>query len=198
MSEIRPKDQWLMSYKDLRKGVGLIGIALPFILILGKMLIEQRVDISSSISIYYFTVMSSVFVGCMCAIGVFLIFYRGPEWVDNFTGHIAGVSAIGVALLPTTPYPDIDIPKYQDFDPWVGNLHIGCAAVFFAALAYFCLVLFVKTKPHSEPTPQKIARNRIYRISGYVILVFLILESVAVFAFGVSWLVKGEAILKDQ
>ena len=71
-------------------------------------------------------------------------------------------------------------------------------------------------------TKQKRKRNKIYRISGYVILASLILialykfyleskfvnlqdykpvfwlESLALIAFGFSWLTKGEAILSDN
>ena len=218
MSEFRASAQWLMSYKDLRKAVGLIGMSLPIILILGKMAIERQTGVASSISSYYFTVVGSVFVGSLCAIGVFLIFYRGPEPIDNYMGHIAGIAAIGVALLPTTPAPVVPA-AYQTFPGWVATTHLVCASIFFLALAYFCLVLFVKTKPGAEPTPKKLVRNRIYKICGYVIIaslilialsllleeeqrrrfaVFLVLESVAVFAFGVAWWVKGEAVLKDD
>ncbi len=92
------------------------------------------------------------------------------------------------------------------------------------ALAFFALILFTKSAPGVEPTPQKRARNRIYRLCGWAIVASIAviaitkaaqgfldvtllpaqsvfwLESVAVIAFGVSWLVKGEAlgILVDQ
>ena len=66
----------------------------------------------------------------------------------------------------------------------------------------------------------KLVRNVIYAVCGYAILVCLVLivlvnmlpsdslvlqltpvfwlESVATIAFGISWFVKGEAILKDD
>ena len=68
-------------------------------------------------------------------------------------------------------------------------------------------------------TPQKIKRNVVYRVSGVVIVVCLLLiavlrflppgpiddlqpvfwlETIASVAFGVSWLIKGETLLKDQ
>lgn len=218
MSGTRPSDQWLMSYKELRKAVGLIGMMLPIILIIGKILVERQLSVVGSISGYYYTAMGSVFVGGLWAIGVFLIFYRGPEPADNLAGYIAGISAIAVALLPTKPAPLTPAP-YHDFPAWVGVAHLVFASIFFIALAYFCLVLFVKTKPGVVPTPKKRTRNRIYKICGYVIIasiifivlalfleeatrqkyaVFLVLESVAVLAFGVAWWVKGEAVLKDN
>jgi len=86
-------------------------------------------------------------------------------------------------------------------------------------LGYFCLFLFTKTNPDKIPTRQKLLRNRVYKVCGTLIVVALILivivkqfpensemmrlapvfwlESVAVVAFGISWLTKGEAFLKD-
>ncbi len=63
------------SYLFLRKSLGYIGIALPFVLIIGKILLESP-GISDSISSYYYSVMRNVFVGILCAIGIFLICYR--------------------------------------------------------------------------------------------------------------------------
>jgi len=104
---------------------------------------------------------------------------------------------------------------------WVGQLHMLCAALFFATLAYFCLFLFTRSSV-DHPTPQKLRRNRVFRACGCTMLVCIgligiyfawleegvpavkdyepvfWLESVAVIAFGVSWLVKGEAILADR
>ncbi len=100
------------------------------------------------------------------------------------------------------------------------------AAGFFLTLAYFSIRLF--TKSDRKKTRQKRQRNCVYRTCGYVMLLamalialeFLIqklellpeatlraiegldprfwLESIATVAFGVSWSVKGEAILRDE
>jgi hypothetical protein len=93
------------------------------------------------------------------------------------------------------------------------------AASFFLTLAYFSLVLFRKTDPTKTATRRKLQRNVVYTMCGYTILACIALvvvvallpgaapvkrldpvfwlESVAVVAFGASWLTKGEAILKD-
>jgi hypothetical protein len=87
-------------------------------------------------------------------------------------------------------------------------------------MAYFSLCLFRKTDPTRPPTRQKLQRNRVYTLCGNTILVCIALiavlafvesdalvkrirpifwlESAAIVAFGVSWLTKGEAILKDE
>ncbi len=104
MSQQPPANESLvLSYLGLRKAIGIIGILLPFVLVFGKILLERGLGIESSISAYYYTVMGDVFVGSLCAVGVFLLSYRGYERKDNIAGDIACIFAIGVALFPTKP-----------------------------------------------------------------------------------------------
>jgi hypothetical protein len=210
-----PQDSLLvLSYLDLRKAVGIIGIALPFVLAFGNILLHG-LRIEDSISSYYYTEMRNIFVGSLCAIGVFLMSYRGYDRRDAIAGNLAFVFAIAVACIPTTPLPVATADQKL-----IGGVHLTFAALLFLTLAYFSLMLFTETDPHKTPTRQKLQRNAVYRVSGYIILacIGLIavaalppvkaltewleprfwLESIAIVAFGVSWLIKGETILKDQ
>ncbi len=203
----------VLSYLGLRKAIGILGIALPFVLVIGKFVL-QGPGIEPSISDYY-TVMRNVFVGTLCAIGVFLISYSGYERVDNIAGNMACIFAIGVALFPTTPSHDP-----TQLARIIGYVHYGFAAAFLLTLAYFSLALFRKTDLSKPMTAKKLQRNRVYTVCGYTILwcivllalkalilrgsaierldpVFL-LEATAVVSFGISWLVKGEALLNDD
>lgn len=214
MSEQTSANWLVISYLGLRKAVGAIGIALPFVLAFGKILLDGP-GIEPSVSNYYYTGMRDVFVGAMCATAVFLLSYRGYERADDIAGDLAGICALGTALFPTTP--DVDVtPQYT----WVGVLHLSFAAGFFLVLAFFCLVLFRKTDPTKPPTHRKLQRNAVYTFCGYTILICLgliavvaflsdaspvkaidpvfWLEALATVAFGISWFVKGEAILKDE
>lgn len=204
----------VLSYLGLRKAIGIIGTALPFVLAFGNMYLEGA-GIESSISNYYYTGMRDVFVGSLCAIAVFLMSYRGYERKDDVAGDLACVFAIGVALFPTKP--DVVVASREEI---IGTLHLIFAFCFFLTLAFFSLVLFRKTDPARAPTPRKLQRNAVYTFCGYAILVCIALivvvsfvssdspvkrldlvfwlESAAVVAFGVSWLTKGEAILKDE
>jgi hypothetical protein len=208
-----PNGPLVLSYLSLRRAVGIIGLALPFVLALGKILL-QGWGLQSSISGYYYTDLRDVFVGSLCAIGVFLMSVRGYDWRDEAAGRLAFVFAIGVALLPTTP--DGGARRAQI----IGSFHLAFAGLLFLTLAYFCLKLFTLTDPEGTPTRRKLQRNTVYRVCGYLILasIFLIavaafppvkdhvvafkprfwLESVAVVAFGVAWLAKGETFLKDE
>src|SRR5262252_370496 len=89
----------VISYLALRQAVGIIGTSLPFVLVLGKFILEGP-GIQPSISDYYYTVMRNVLVGSLCAIGVFLMSYRGYERKDDIAGDLACVFAIGVAIFP--------------------------------------------------------------------------------------------------
>jgi hypothetical protein len=206
----------VISYLGLRKAVGILGTLLPFVLAIGLFIIFGK-DLQASLSDYYHTEMRNVFVGTLCAIGVFLLSYRGYERKDDIAGDLACVFAIGTALYPTTPEVN-PLPS----DKVIGVIHFIFAGLFFITLAYFSLGLFTKTDPTRTPTPQKLMRNRVYVVCGYTILaaialiaIYIVLpseirtyldqikpvfwlESIAVVAFGISWLVKGEAILQDE
>ena len=91
----------------------------------------------------------------------------------------------------------------------VGTVHLICAGVLFVALAIFSLLQFTKTDPGTTMTPRKRIRNRVYRFCGWTIVACIVLicvsnvvhwhllfwfESVAVLAFGASWLVKSGSV----
>jgi hypothetical protein len=196
-----PQNTLVHSYLFLRRAIALIGLALPFVLILGKQLVQGG-DLIGSLSGYYYTDLRDVLVGAMCAVGVFLLAYYGHDYVDNIASTVAGLGAIGLALFPTTPDHDVTA-----WDRTAGVLHLAFAAVFFLSLAYFCLRLF----PHDGEQPEKF--GALYRACGVVILACLVLialskylgiapslhpalwlEAIAVEAFGVAWLVKGRTL----
>jgi hypothetical protein len=100
----------------------------------------------------------------------------------------------------------------------IGVIHFAAATVFLVVLA--CMSIFLFTRSGGAPTPEKRQRNRIYVACGIIILVSISVipvgklflssnveratsftfwaEAIAIVAFGVSWLVKGEAILKES
>jgi hypothetical protein len=208
-----PADARLISYLTLRKFIGLIGILLPFALVIINMLLVRKLVMQGSMSGYYYTDVRGVLVGSLCAIGVFLFAYRGYGGWDDMLTDAAGIFAIGVALFPTAPVN----PSARARD--IGYVHLTCAGLLFAILAVIALWQFTKTEPATERTAQKKRRDLVYRICGIVIAVCLVLvpieslvigapiqrfrplfwlEAVAVVAFGVAWLVKGQAVLKDS
>ena len=204
------KDRYLRhtySYLALRKAVGWIGILLPFILIIGGLFLFNE-DIQKSISSYYYTRMGNLFVGSICAIALFLFFYTGYDRWDNWLGNLTGFSGLGIAFFPATE---------TGLNSLTGYVHLISAAIFFLALALFSLFLF--TRKGSSPTPQKLVRNKIYTVCGLTIIVSMVAiiiyfiltsnnepestfvfwaETVALIAFGISWLVKGGTLYPDR
>lgn len=205
----------------LLKLIGAMAFLLPVILVLGNLILSGCTEIQSSISKYYYTIMRNYFVGTLCTVGVCMFAYEGYEQQDDIFGDIAAVLVILIAFLPTSE-PEFNPPCNQllsNSTPLTATLHLILSGGFFMILSYFCLILFVKHE--GNPTPEKLKRNKIYRFCGVImlgciallILLFtistlkqalkpvkpiFILETVALFAFGVAWLVKGEIILKDK
>ena len=69
----------VFSYLTLRKTIGLLGLALPVVLAVGGLLIFDPPGLQRSISAYFYTNISQVFVGTLWAIGFFLLSYKGYE-----------------------------------------------------------------------------------------------------------------------
>jgi hypothetical protein len=186
---------------------------MPILLLVGDVVVGDANALRDSISAYHDSVMRGVFVGILFAIGVFLYSYIGYEpegdrlLSDDLAGDLACVFALGVALFPTNS-PNVLIHR----------IHLVSATALFLLLSYFAIRLFTKTK--GTMTRQKGRRNRVYRSCGYVMLgcIGLIavygfflsdtglsslkpvfwLETIALWAFGVSWFVKGETLLRDN
>jgi hypothetical protein len=122
-----------------------------------------------------------------------------------------------ISLFPTTPQLPL-LPAA----PWIGYIHTGSAACFFGIMAYFAFQFTSSDQSPEEQTPQKKHRNLVYRVCGFILAASLVLivvnavlpatlmarlaaakpvfvlETVAILAFGISWLVKGEAIMADK
>jgi hypothetical protein len=210
---LQEEKKFLHSYLTLRRWIGIIGIALPIFLVLATVLRGR--DLLSSISGYYYSDLRDVFVGCMCATGVFLIFYKGVGKVDNWWSTAAGMMAILLAVFPTRP---ADNPT--QWEKYVGYAHIAFSAAFFLILAVFCIFRFTRSERSPVPDPQrKSLRNAIYKGCGYTILLALALilifgavfeeqsrawhpalwfEALAIFAFGTAWLIKGQTLFPDR
>ena len=209
----------VISYLTLRTVIGILGIALPVVVSLGALIIF-RTGLQGSISGYYYTGMRNVLVGTLWATGFFLLSYKGYAPIDDILSNFACLAAIGIALFPTAPESGATSQQVA-----IGWFHLGFAGIFFSILIVFCLHLFTKTSS-AHPTRQKLQRNIVYRVCGYsmiaciaLLVVYSILqtllpkqsmapvtamhpiywlEALSLVAFGISWLTKGETILKDK
>lgn len=214
----------VISYYTLQRALGIIGVSLPIILLIGSFIVDDCREVQRSISNYYYTNMGNVFVGYLCSIGLFLWAYKGypgAKW-DNIAGNIACIFALGVAFLPTSVKDkELTACILHAVDNGVtGTLHLISACSLLIILASFSLFIF--TKGAANPTSQKLKRNSLYRICGYVMLGCILLmgiyiaflrdnfpdlenlspifwlETFSLWAFGFSWLTKGGIFLKDK
>ena len=196
------------SYLSLRKAIGWIGILLPFVLVLGHIVIFGGERPLTNMSVYYHTGMRDIFVGSICAIALFLFFYKGYDRWDEISADMAGLFALGVAFFPTVE----DGPWN-----WVAWVHFSSAACFLVILALISIFLFTRGEVH--PTEMKRKRNMVYRACGIIMLAalasielfflffdginsesgfVLIAETVTLVAFGISWLTKGGTLYPDK
>jgi hypothetical protein len=212
----------LVSFLTIRKAVGILGIALPVVLVAGTKLIDCCPIIKYSVSGYYYSVMGNYLTGTLCAVGLFLFTYKGNHHWEQPLTNISAVFAVLTALFPTNSshlYGDCNIICKPD-SAISNTVHYLAAALFFVILAGISIWIFPMLDPGKSFTKQKRQRNKIYKTCGWIMIGSLIfipalqidavnnavgrykpefwLESITLWAFGFSWLVKGGTILKDK
>jgi len=224
------KKDILYSYYRIRKLIGLLGIILPALvaIVYGGFL--------SSISHYYYTKSSVIFISILSALGLFLISYKGykrdketERLSDNFITHIGGVAVLLVVIFPTycseTGSSEIyniclseAYPLFGHRSAVVNVIHLVSAGTFFITMGWMSIYRFTKRDLQKGLTKEKQNKNKIYRFCGYTIWISMgillvefslkiiypdfnitnydvfILETISIIAFGISWLIKGEAI----
>ena len=201
------------------KLVGYIAILLPLI-VSANASIWCHCSIQESISHYYYTISGDLFVGMLCAIGTFMILYKGYDKTDRIASASAGIFAFGVALFPTDMNKDAacNILGTYPINDTRALAHYAFAAGLFGTLAYMCLFLFTKSnKAKHARTKAKTYRNSLYQFFGVLIILCILiifigknnpefteyklvfwLEWIATYSFGIAWLIKGGVFLRDE
>lgn len=209
------------SYLSLRRCIGILGIMLPLVNIFGGWFISHA-PVRVSLSAYYYTNMRDFFVGMLCVVALFLITYKGYSRIDQIITSVTGAFGLGVAVFPCSneQFPFQKAGLFQLSMNISDTIHLICAVAFLTLLALNLLFLFTMTGPEKQMTKRKRWRNTIYIICGIIILVSisgaalctllinkellekyrvtLIFETFALISFGVSWLIKGQTLLKDK
>jgi hypothetical protein len=210
----------IVSYLAMRRLIGILGISLPFVVVIGGFT-QGDAALHWSISDYYYTNMRDLYVGILSGVALFLISYRGYEPIDDFVAIMSGVFALGVIAFPTALSSGsvVRVGLFQIPDNVSAVIHLIFGTLFFLALSFDSLFLFTRRHPGVMGREKK-RRNVIYRSCGIVMIVaivgisactlflqespvtewhpVLILESIALFAFGISWMVKGNTLFKDR
>ena len=213
----------LISTNSLVQSIGWLSALLPVSMVLGNLIFGGCSCIQDSVSDYYYTITGDLLVGILSAVALLLISYRGypGDRSDSILSTTAGILALGVAFFPTNETSaDKCAIIHLPLSELRNNLHNILSALLFLVLSAISLFLFTKSKGVIV-TKQKLQRNRIYRTCCVVMLLCIVvlalyinlrdsmlwlkpykpvfwLESTALIAFGISWLVKGGLFLRDK
>lgn len=222
------KQEMLSSYLNIRKGLGIMGIALPFILWI------MHKDALYSISHYYYSDEAVFFIAILFSLALFLISYRGYKFdkdkekvSDNLITNIGGFAALIVVLVPTCcagsndTYIDSlcsldNLPLLGHNIDYLNQIHLWSAAIFFICMGWISIYKFTKgmdTKIGVNAIKRKKMENFIYKTCGIMVWISIgvlllkmvigfefsdadvfMMETIAIFFFGVSWLVKGKTL----
>jgi hypothetical protein len=210
----------IISYKNLRRLIGILAISLPLICLAGSLF--TKYPLQPSISHCYYTNVRDVLIGILIGVSMFLITYDGYSKIDYWLTSITGFLGFAIALCPCICLnnPTMNV-GFFNLEPSISNaIHLSCAILFFILLAINSIFLFTKTTKHTSMTKNKKARNYLFVICGIIILVSLLaifilrivlggiefnnkpivffIESAMLVAFGISWLVKGETMWRDK
>ena len=175
-----------MSFKDLYRMTGLLGMLLPVFIFL-----RLGGSFPPSISQSYYTPAREFFTITMGSLGLFFLTNKGYDIIDNICNKLAGSMAIVIPMFGCEgPYS------------WV---HFSAAVLFFVILAVMCI--FVFTTGYSG-TAQKHKRNAVYRVCGLLILLGMVFtaitkqiatgEIIMLESFGFAYFVKGNALFRDS
>lgn len=185
------------SYYALRRAIGILGIALPIILIIG-----DQFNVEGSISYYYYTKMSTVFTGVLISFALILVTYHGTDTSkglnENVLTNLGGAFALIVALVPTK-FNSNNLPTifYTHNDSLRGDIHIGSAILFFFLMGVVVLTKFAKApyyKLFYKITGSLVMIGLAFAIVSYLMHIHTGIfwgETIALWAFGAAWLRRG-------
>lgn len=190
----------VFDYRALRLLMGLIALALPFVVT------AISATELSSISASYHTEARDWFVGMLFVVGAFLWAYNGHTPPEGIASKTASVAAFLVALLPTA------CDSCQS--SIVSVIHYVAAVTLFSILAYFCFRFFRKNTKGQPRMSKKWRRDIVYFACGTVMVACMLIaalanlalsretlnawqvtywaEAIALGAFGVAWIVAGK------
>jgi formate hydrogenlyase subunit 3/multisubunit Na+/H+ antiporter MnhD subunit len=175
-------DIWLSNQNTLRKLVGVLGVLLPPALFIFLYIDTQYNNPLESISHYYYTRVSSIFIIIVSLLAIFLIVYKGEKPVDFYISTAAGVFALSLLLFPTSNISSlccdtsknysVTILKQNDFRE---TFHYVSAGIFLSCLAFMSIRLFTKSdKEIKDRGKEKKIRNRIFRVCGAIMILAML------------------------
>lgn len=191
----------MVNTKRLRCLIGWLGMALPWIVV-GLSLIFDYSFPNSISATYYRAPCITPFMIILGSAGFLLMSYKGYDTFDDIINTCAGIFGLMICLYPCWTSALERVGTFQ-LSPQISSIIHNLSAVgFFGCLSWNSLFQFTKHGVE-EMTKRKKARNVIYRICGcgmiasFALLLLPVswavwlMEAVALFFFGISWLTKA-------
>jgi hypothetical protein len=186
--------------------MGFIAVTLPILLYVAAKLL-RGVGLQNSMSAYYYAgdgIVRDVFVGVLVAVGALLYLYKGFSDAENIALNLAGIFAVVVALFPT---------QWQ-CEPacTLLSVHGTAAILFFACIAYVCLLRAADTLILLRDDKQIAKYKRSYEALGILMIVsplaafvgssvlrrssalVFFIEAFAVWVFAAYWFAKSREL----
>lgn len=207
----------------IRKLIGILGLALPFLLPISEG------EFLSSISHYYYLSFSSIlFIIIVACFGLFLISYRGykldhsEKISDDMLTNIGGIAALVVVFFPTyctgSESTTIHILCETEDYPLLGHnntltntIHLISAGIFIFTMGWMSKYKFTRGRDEANNIIYRICGNIVWSAIGLLVLLVIagfikdgfkitkydvyILETIAVVPFAFSWLIKGKTMV---
>ena len=152
----------LSTYFYIRVGIVAMSAALPIALLVYSLVFRHGLEQHSISAFYgaYDGAMRNWFVGTLCAIGAFLVLYKGFTFQEEAALDAAGLFAILVAMTPCNCWDD----------GVNSRTHLVFAGGFFAAMAFVCFVCAKSTLTLITDTDKRARFQRKYKAIGIALV----------------------------
>lgn len=167
------------SYFVMRLGTAIVGAILPFVLLIGGLVIG--ICAQGSISAYYHAVGTSLtawyvgllrtwFVGTLFSVSIILGLYRGYSRTEDRLLDVAAILGVGVAIFPMSWPPKGITCGFAGSAPYSGltiagiEFHVICAVGFFICIALVCWFCADDTLPLVKSPQRRTFLKIAYRV----------------------------------
>ncbi len=209
------------SYNRIRKLVGFLGLLLPIIIVLGYWGFLPSISLFYyTRSAVFFIAILAAFGLLLISYEGYEPKKSEKGLSDNMVSHIGGFAILIVVLVPTCCKPELSVCQvcpsegfclFGHTDKTIDIFHLLSAGIFFFFMGYMSIINF------RRGTDKKY--HPMYKLCGYIIWFSLLLliiefgirlsglgkgyitpydvyimETVMVFAFAISWLLKGRTL----
>lgn len=186
------------------RAIGISAILLPLVLTIVNLAYDGRVP--DSLSAFYYSPFKTGFIIGFCVLGLLLISYKGSSLFERAVTTVAGAAFIGAGLFPTAAAVSVFSPNRPQGSSVVHYIHLVCLYTAFITMAFMAW-RFGQPPVDGTATLRRRRENAVARSCAICVLVCIIslpligvlefpqalfwLESLAMYAIGIAWLVRS-------